>query len=192
MSFENLAKGSVLYIEAKDPLAMTTGTSTFTYPGAASSTTAGGQVYTSTAATRNILLPADKDVLKFRRTSEHNRSEFNMGVNRIKQSVRMANGTLREFIIADKKIFSVSWSMLPSYRNETVDGAWGAEDLKTFYESAAGQVAFRIKINSSLSPTTAESLTNNIYTVVFNQFDCTLSKRGIQPYWSVNISLEQV
>jgi hypothetical protein len=62
-----------------------------------------------------------------------------MGNNRIKQSNRMANGTLREYIIADKKIFSASWSMLPSYRNETVDGAWGAEDIKTFYESLAGR-----------------------------------------------------
>jgi len=192
MSFENLPKGSVLYIEAKDPLAMTIDTSTFTYPGASSSTTAGGQKYTSSVATRNILLPTDKDTLKFRRVSEHNRSEFSMGNNRIKQSTRMANGTLREFIIADKKTFSVSWSMLPSYRNETVDGGWGAEDLKTFYESLAGQTAFRIKVNTSLTPSAAELATSNIYTVIFNGFDCTLSKRGIQPYWSVNFSLEQV
>jgi hypothetical protein len=48
---------------------MTLETSTFTYPGAASSTTAGGQKYTSAVATRNILLPTDKDILKFRRVS---------------------------------------------------------------------------------------------------------------------------
>lgn len=192
MSFQNLNKGSVLYIEAKDPLCMTPGTRNFRYPGETSDRQAGGQIYTSTAATRNILTVADKDTLKFRRVSEHNRSEFSMGTNRLKQSLRMANGTLREFIIADKKIFSVSWSMLPSYRNETVDGAWGAEDLKTFYESAAGQSAFRIKINTSFTPASVEASSNNIYTVVFSNFDCTLSKRGLQPYWSVNFSLEQV
>lgn len=192
MSFEILPKGSVLYIEAKDPLAMTLNSTNFRYPGDAADTVAGGQKYTTAAATRNILLPTDKEILKFRRVSEHNRSELSVGTNRIKQSTRMANGTLREFIIADKKIFSTSWNMLPSYRNETVDGGWGAEDLKTFYESAAGQTAFRIKINTSLSSSSAESATNNIYTVIFSGFDCTLSKRGIQPYWSVNFSLEQV
>lgn len=194
MSFENLPKGSVLYIEAKDPLCITTySPPKFSYPGAAAnSSTAGGQDYNATVATRNILLPADKDTLKFRRVSEHNRSEFGIGNNRLKQSARMANGTLREFIVADKKTFSVSWSMLPSFRNETVDGAWGAEDLKTFYESIAGKKSFRIKINTSKSSTAAEASTDNIYTVVFTDFSCTLSKRGVQPYWSVNFSLEQV
>lgn len=194
MSFENLPKGSVLYIEAKDPLCITTySPPKFAYPGAtANSSTAGGQNYSESVATRNVLLPVDKDILKFRRVTEHNRSEFSMGTNRIKQSSRMANGTLREFIVADKKTFSVSWSMLPSYRNETVDGAWGAEDIKTFYESLAGRKSFRIKINTSSSPTTAESSTDNIYTVVFTDFNCSLYKRGIQPYWSVSCSLEQV
>lgn len=194
MSFENLPKGSALYIEAKDPLCITTySPPKFSYPGAtANSSTAGGQDYSESVATRNLLLPADKDTLKFRRVTEHNRSEISIGTNRIKQSTRMANGTLREFIIADKKIFTTSWSMLPSYRNETVDGAWGAEDLKTFYESLAGKSSFRIKINTSESATAAETSTSNIYTVVFSGFECTLVKRGIQPYWSVNISLEQV
>lgn len=185
MSFENLPKGSALHIEAKDLLNMSvTGNPTFTYPGSSTATIAGGQPYNSTVATRNNLAAGNKDVSDFRRVSEHNRSELSMGTNRIKQSTRMSNGTLREFIIADKKTFSTSWSMLPSYRNETVDGAWGAEDLKTFYESLAGRSAFRIKINTSQS--------ENIYTVVFSSFDCTLVKRGIQPYWSVSISLEQV
>lgn len=192
MSFENLPKGSALYIEAKDLLFMTPGSATFTYPGAASSTTAGGQIYPSTVATRNNLIASNKDTLAFRRISEHNRSDLSIGTNRIKQSTRMANGTLREFIIADKKTFSTSWSMLPSYRNETVDGAWGAEDLKLFYESLAGQTAFRIKINTSQSASSAESSTSNIYTVIFNGFDCSLVKRGIQSYWSVNLTLEQV
>lgn len=192
MSFEVLPKGSALYIEAKDLLSMSTSGTAFRYPGDISDRSAGGQNYNVTTATRNILLPADKDILKFRRVSEHNRSEFTIGTNRIKQSVRMANGTLREFVIADKKIFSVAWTMLPSYRNETVDGAWGAEDLKIFYENSDGQKPFRIKINTSFTAQTAESSTNNIYTVVFSSLDCTLVKRGIQGYWNVNLSMEQV
>jgi len=192
MSFEVLPKGSALYIEAKDLLSMSTSGTAFRYPGDISDRNAGGQNYNVTTATRNILLPADKDILKFRRVSEHNRSEFTIGTNRIKQSVRMANGTLREFVIADKKIFSVAWTMLPSYRNETVDGAWGAEDLKIFYENSDGQKPFRIKINTSFTAQTAESSTNNIYTVVFSSLDCTLVKRGIQGYWNVNLSMEQV
>jgi len=197
MSFENLPKGSILYIKAKDLLFMDIGGNGFTYPGATSPSSAGGQVYPSSVAVRNKLTESSKNNYVFRRVSEHNRSEFGMGTNRIKQSTRMANGTLREFIVADKKTFNVSWNMLPSYRNETVDGGWGAEDLKTFYESADGKKAFEIKINTSHDPSNVEDSsfwqsTANTYTVVFNGFDCTLVKRGLQPYWSVNITLEQV
>lgn len=198
MSFEILPKGSILYIEAKDPLAMSTsGAPTFTYPiNGATSTTAGGQNYNPATATRNILLPSDKDVLKFRRVSEHNRSEFNERTLRIEQNQRMANGLLRKYYIADKKQWDISWSMLPSYRNETVDGAWGAEDIKTFYESSDGQKSFRIKINTSLVPSTIEATnslaTANTYDVVFTSCDFTVVKRGLQPYWNVKLSMEQI
>lgn len=39
----------------------------------------------------------------WQKISEHNRQEFLVGSNRIEQSVRMANGTLRKFYVADKK-----------------------------------------------------------------------------------------
>jgi hypothetical protein len=95
MGYTVLPKGSILYIEALDPLAMTIGSTTFTYPNASSSTNAGGQNYTTAAATKNILLPADKSILKFRRVTEHNRSEFNNRTLRVEQSQRMANGCCR-------------------------------------------------------------------------------------------------
>lgn len=198
MSFENLPKGSILYIEAKDPLAMAiSGAPTFTYPIAgATPTTAGGQSYNTTVATRNILLPTDKDVLKFRRVSEHNRSEFNERTLKIEQNQRMANGLLRKYYIADKKQWDISWNMLPSYRNETVDGAWGAEDLKTFYESEAGTKLFRIKVNTSLPSSTIEASNvlsaSKTYDVIFTSCDFTVVKRGLQPYWNVKLSMEQI
>jgi len=182
MSFVSLPKGSILSIKAKDPLAITIGaTNTCSYNG--STITAPGQLYNTSTATLNGLSLSDKDNLVWRRVSEHNRSEFNIGSNRIEQQQRMANGLMRKYFIADKKTFSLSWSMLPSFRNETVDGAWGAEDLKLFYESFAGQGAFEIKVKTNVE---------TIYTVVFTSCDFSVAKRGIQPYWNVNLSMEQV
>ena len=196
MGYTVLPKGSILYIEALDPLAMTIGSTTFTYPNASSSTNAGGQNYTTAAATKNILLPADKSILKFRRVTEHNRSEFNNRTLRVEQSQRMANGTLRKYVVAEKQQWDIAWTMVPSYRHETVDGAWGAEDLKTFYESSAGRGSFKIKINTSHNPTNIEGsnweANANTYNVVFTSCDFTLVKRGIQPFWNVKLSLEQV
>jgi hypothetical protein len=195
MSFESLPKGSILYIEAKDPLAMDPANNQFTYGG--STFVAPGQKYSSLVASRNILSFGDKLNTRFRRVSEHNRSEFSISTNRIERQERMANGFLRKYFVADKKQFNVSWEMLPSFRNESVDGAWAAEDLKAFYESSSGKSSFRIRIN----PTPFNPV-NNIesgplqddytYTVIFTSCNFTVVKRGIQAYWNVSITMEEV
>lgn len=196
MSFENLPKGSVLYIEATDPLAMEVANNQFTYGG--STFTAPGQKYSAAAASRNFLTVGDKFNTIFRRVSEHNRSEFNMGTIRIEQQQRMANGSLRKYFVADKKTFNVSWSMLPSFRNEAVDGAWAAEDIKAFYESSTGQGSFRIKINptpfavSNIEQSDGVLADDYTYTVVFTSCNFTVVKRGLQTYWNVDLSMEQV
>lgn len=169
----------------------------FTYPEATSPSSAGGQVYPSSVATRNKLTESSKNNLVFRRVSEHNRSEFNEKSLRIEQNKRMSNGSLRRYFIADKKQWDVSWSMLPSYRNETADGGWAAEDLKVFYESEAGQNPFSIKINTSHNPANLEDSSfweagKNTYEVVFTSCSFTVVKRGLQPYWNVSMSMEQV
>jgi hypothetical protein len=197
MSYVNLPKGSVFYIEAIDPLCMTIGSTSFTYPNATSTSAAGGQNYLQAVALRNNLTEGNKNLLKFRRVTEHNRGEFTNRTLRVEQSQRMANGLLRKYVIADKQQWDISWSMVPSYRNETVDGAWAAEDLKTFYESTAGRGSFRIKINTSHNPSNIEDSSfwessANTYTVVFTSCEFNLVKRGIQPFWNVKLSLEQV
>ena len=196
MSFQNLSKGSILYIEALDPYAIDPATNSFDYKGA--TVVAPGNQYDSTTATRNNLSLSNKTNLRFRRVTEHNRAPLSLNVERIESGQRMSNGTMRKYFIADKLNINASWEMIPSFRNETVDGGWGAEDLKNFYESAAGRGAFRIKLNPTVFSTDLIEQSDGAladdytYTVMFTSCDFTLLKRGLQPYWSVNISLEQV
>ena len=70
--------------------------------------------------------------------SEHNRASATLDVQRIEKTQRMSNGTLRKIHIADKDMLSVSWSALPSYASMTVDGFWGAMNIKEFYELFPG------------------------------------------------------
>lgn len=130
--------------------------------------------------------------LKYNKVSEHNRSQFDISTDRIEKQQRMSNGTLRKFFIADKKTFTLSWDMLPSYRTFTVDGAWGAEDLRTFYSSAEGQSSFNIRINLAKNGTNQESSNYEQYSVVFNDCNFTVLKRGLQPFWNVSITLVEV
>lgn len=196
MSFQNLAKGSILYIEALDPFAIDPATNSFDYKGA--TVVAPGNTYDSTTANRNNLALSSKTQLKFRRVTEQNRAPLSLNTERIESGQRMSNGTLRKYFIADKLNISVSWEMIPSFRNETVDGGWAAEDLKNFYDSTAGRGAFRIKLNPTVFSTELVEQSDGAladdytYTVMFTSCDFTVVKRGLQPFWSVNISLEQV
>ena len=196
MSFQNLNKGSILYIEALDSFAIDPATNSFNYKGA--TVVAPGNTYPAAVASRNGLSQSSATQLRFRRITEHNRQPLSINTERIESSQRMANGTLRKYFIADKLILDVSWEMIPSFRNETVDGGWGAEDIKNFYESSAGRGAFRVKINPTVfDPALVQEQDGALsddytYTMAFTSCDFTVLKRGLQTFWSVNISLEQV
>lgn len=124
--------------------------------------------------------------------TEHNRSEFNINVERIEKVVRTSNGTLRKNFIADKRKFSTSWSMLPSYRTLTVDGAWGAQDLRSFYLGEEGQSAFKIRINIAQNGVSQELSGYEEYNVIFTDCNFAIAKRGLQPHWDVSLSMDEV
>jgi hypothetical protein len=126
------------------------------------------------------------------KVSEHNRSEFTISPQRIEKVQRMSNGTLRKFWVADKKTFSLSWDMLPYTTALTVDGGWGAKDLRDFYYSATGQGTFDIKVNLATNGTDQSSSGFEEYTVSIVDASFTVLKRGIEPHWSVSLSMEQV
>ena len=95
-------------------------------------------------------------------------------------------------IIFDKRKFELSWEMLPSYRTLTVDGGWGAEDLRSFYLSEEGQQSFKIRINLAKNGTDQTSSGYEEYTVIFGGCNFSVVKRGLQPHWNVSIELEEV
>ena len=126
------------------------------------------------------------------KVTEHNRAPVELGVERIEKVTRTSNGTLRKNHVADKKQFSISWDMLPSYRTLTVDGGWGAEDLRQFYFSDDGKKTFNIRINLAKTGSDQSSSGYESYTVSLSNFSCTLVKRGLQPHWNVSLSMEEV
>lgn len=67
--------------------------------------------------------------------TEHNRSTLPIQYEAIENARRTANGTMRKFVVAKKKNIQLSWGMLPSRSNMTVDGKSGAEALKDLYEN---------------------------------------------------------
>jgi hypothetical protein len=115
--------------------------------------------------------------------SDHNRSDLGVNVERIQTTKRMANGTLRKYVVADKRSFSVSWDNLPHSADFTVDGFWGGREIEAFYASNAG--AFKLKI------TNGDGLIE-LVDVVFKSFDKNINKRGAYDFWDVNIEMDEV
>jgi hypothetical protein len=124
--------------------------------------------------------------------TEHNRSAFELSTERIEKIVRTSNGTLRKNHIADKKKFQLSWDMLPSYRTLTVDGGWGAEDLRSFYFGDEGKQSFNIRVNLAKTGLDQSSSGYESYNVIISSCNFTVVKRGMQPHWNVSLSLDEV
>jgi len=131
---------------------------------------------------KDLLAPTEGTTKIWNKITEHNRSDISLSVERIEKVIRTSNGTLRKNHIADKRRFSMSWTMLPSYRTLTVDEGWGAEDLRSFYLSEDGKKEFNIRINLAKGGTA----------VVFGGCNFSVVKRGLQPHWNVSIELEEV
>ena len=106
--------------------------------------------------------------------SEHNRASVSVGSQRIEKSQRMSNGILRKIFIDDKKTFSTSWSMLPTYSTMTIDGGLGAGEIRDFYLNQ-GKGAFQIKISYS-----NDTERDEILTVVFTEGSFSVVKRNVK------------
>ena len=126
--------------------------------------------------------------------SEHNRAAINLDLNRIEKTQRMSNGSLRKIWIADKKEIATSWNALPTYSSLTVDGGYGAADIKAFYLDK-GKGTFKIKISYN-----AVTARDEIVLASFTSCTFSISKRNIrsttasvpQEFWDVSLSLEEV
>ncbi|WMI33435.1 minor tail protein [Streptomyces phage Kenrey] len=115
--------------------------------------------------------------------TDHNRQPLNIDVERLEKKQRMANGTLRKYIVADKRSFSTSWQMLPKLSNQTADGFWGADAIEQFYNTVSGS------FNLELTDGDGEVYD---FTVMFSDFSKTISKRGSVDFWEVSVSMEEV
>lgn len=136
--------------------------------------------------TQPVKMPKDALLkLNGNRLSDHNRSELGVAYERIENSKRMANGTLRKYVVADKRTFSVSWSNLPHSAQYTVDGFWGGEEMHDFYMNEANRGLV------TLTVTRGNGVTTN-HSVVISSFSSQINKRGLYEFWDVSMELEEI
>lgn len=114
--------------------------------------------------------------------SDHNRGPLGISVERIEEATRMANGTMRKYVIADKRTFSISWTDLPQSAAHTVDGFWGKNEIEHWYNTVPGSFILVLFYGDG----TTESVN-----VMMSKFGAEVSKRGVFDFWHVDVELEE-
>lgn len=144
--------------------------------------------------------------------TDHNRLPIDVSPELIESQNRMANGSLRKYVVAQKNVISTSWEFLPTKSSETVDNNYGAAWLESFYKHNVGN-AIHLKIiqseidsniSNEIEPVIAGTIPNNLdfksaltgsktYQVFITAFVKTLVKRTSNcDYVNLNIEFTEI
>lgn len=67
--------------------------------------------------------------------TDHNRGPIDITPTLIEKEARMADGTLRKYVVAKKNVISTSWDFVPAKSSCIVDGNYGGSWLTAFYNA---------------------------------------------------------
>lgn len=128
--------------------------------------------------------------------TDHNRSTLNFNYEQIESAIRTADGSMRKFVIAQKRSFDASWQMLPSVTSLTADGKPGAGLIRDFYtENVGKKITLEVvhhgsstaQLSSSSTPS-APNGTKETINVFISSFSYEIVKR-MPTYDYVNLSI---
>jgi len=130
----------------------------------------------------------EEDADAYLKVSDHNRSPISIQVERIEKKQRMADGTLRRYVVAKKRSWSCSWEDLPDKRNvsgmmTTVDNGLAATEMEIFHG-----------LHDDAFPVQFRDGANNVeqVDVMITSFSKDIKKRGQGiDFWDISITLEE-
>ena len=130
------------------------------------------------------------------RLTDHNRSEIQISPILIEKEQRMANGTLRKFIVSKKDVIATSWDFLPSTsttKSPIVDTTslvptYGASWMSSFYNANVGNPIYIQLVAAKNTDPSLGQIPNNstfassttgrtVYQVFISDFSRTIRKR---------------
>ena len=123
--------------------------------------------------------------------TEHNRAPIQIGFSTIEKTKMMASGLTRRFLITQKRSLQLSWSMVPSTSAMTVDGKYGAKQIRDLYTSTFGTFTVTIKYNNATTDSIYMYATDASFEVVKRNVKATVSSSP-EEFWNVSLTLEEV
>lgn len=122
--------------------------------------------------------------------TDHNRQEIDISPIVIEKEQRMANGTLRKFVVSKKDVISTSWEFLPAKSADIVDGHYSGSWLTAFYNANVGNpIYIKLIASKHTDPSSGQIPTDStyvsastgtkIYQVFITNFVKTVRKRTV-------------
>jgi hypothetical protein len=123
--------------------------------------------------------------------SDHSRSPLSVNYEVIENSQRMANGTLRKYIISKKRNLTCSWDMLPTSSDLVVDNNASALSMKRFFEiNNVYPMTMSIYYKRNSSPDLSYVETIEVFWDSFN-FDVIKRYQNFD-YWNVTTDFMEI
>lgn len=123
--------------------------------------------------------------------SDHSRSPLSVNYEIIENSQRMANGTMRKYVIAKKRNLTCQWSMLPTITSMVADGNANAYKFKSFYDiNCHEQLTMSLYSHKNNAADTSYVETFNVFWTNFS-YDIVKRYRDFD-YWNVTTDFTEI
>lgn len=124
--------------------------------------------------------------------SDHGRDPLQVSVVRIENVNRMADGTLRRFVVAKKHTFECSWTGIPSNTGTWLANGQPGSFIENWHDTVNGAFLVRLRAGSDRD-TTFTGTQGTIYTMMITDFSKEIGKRSTSyDFWNLDVTLEEV
>lgn len=124
--------------------------------------------------------------------SDHGRSPLSVSVERIETKQRMANGTMRRYVISKKRTWSASWENLPDKAVEFLANGQAGRWMEDFHDDHDGEFHMRLREGSDIDKNMT-GLTGEVVRVMITDFSKEITRRTPSfDLWNLDITLEEV
>lgn len=140
----------------------------------------------------NPIMEWSTDGTTWNQITDHGRDPLQVSIERIENAQRMADGTLRRYVVAKKHTFTCSWSNIPSVAGTHLANGQPGSYIENWHDTVNGPFYMRLRAGSDRD-TTFTGLNGIVYTVMVTDFSKEVAKRGFTyDMWNLDITLEEV
>ena len=125
--------------------------------------------------------------------TDHGRGPLDIQPQRIENSQRMANGTMRRYVVAKKRRFELSWENVPDKATDFLAGGQTGKWMQDFHDDVDGAFYMRVREGAAIDNEPEDATNTETVIVMITDFSKSITKRGPSfDLWNLDMTLEEV